>query len=44
MDTLINIIFSLYGLGILVALGLLIYFIVKRVKAKKTENFEKRDN
>jgi uncharacterized membrane protein len=44
MNTLVNIIFSIYGLGVLIALVLLIYFIVKRVKDKKTENFEKRDN
>jgi len=44
MNTLVNIVFSIYGLGVLIALVLLVYFIVKRVKDKKTENFEKRDN
>jgi flagellar biogenesis protein FliO len=44
MNTLVNIIFSIYGLGVLIALILLVYFIVKRVKDKKSENFEKRDN
>ena len=44
MNTLVNIIFSVYGLFFAVALVLLVYFIVKRVKDKKTEDFEKRDN
>jgi cytochrome bd-type quinol oxidase subunit 1 len=37
-------IFAIYGLLFLVAIVLLAYFIFKRVKARKTENFEKRDN
>jgi len=44
MNTLVSIVFSIYGLGILIALILLVYFIVKRVRDKKSENFEKRDN
>ncbi|MDX9777156.1 MAG: hypothetical protein RBT43_00155 [bacterium] len=44
MNNLTKIVFSFYGLLFIVALILLVYFIVKRIKAKKTENFEKRDN
>lgn len=34
----------LYGLGILLAVVALIYFIAKRIDDKKREDFEKRDN
>lgn len=34
----------LYLLGIIFVIAALIYFIVKRVEAKKNEDFEKRDN
>jgi hypothetical protein len=35
---------SLYGLGFIIFLILLIYVIINRVEEKKRENFEKRDN
>ena len=34
----------LYGLGILAAIAIIIYFIAKRVDDKQREDFEKRDN
>lgn len=34
----------LYGLGIILSILALLYLIVKRVKDKKGESFEKRDH
>ncbi|MEZ4938419.1 MAG: hypothetical protein R2799_12590 [Crocinitomicaceae bacterium] len=44
MDTVATVIVWLYGLGIAAALVLLIYLIFKRIKDKKSENFEVREN
>jgi hypothetical protein len=38
------VILGVYGLGGFALLVLLIYFIIKRIEAKKLEDFEKRDN
>lgn len=34
----------IYGGGLIVAGGILVYLIIRRVKEKKNEDFEKRDN
>lgn len=44
MNVLLFVLICIYGLFFLLAIGLLIFFIVKRIKAKKLEDFEKRDN
>jgi hypothetical protein len=44
MDTAPIIILALYGLAALVALVLLIFLIRRRIRIKKEETFEKRDN
>ena len=41
MFTIIGVLYALFWLVLLI---LLIYFIIKRIEAKKTEDFEKRDN
>jgi len=38
-----EIVILIYGIGFLILLGLLIYFIIQRIKNKKLENFEDRD-
>lgn len=38
------VILATYGIGGFVLLLLLIYFIIKRIDAKKQEDFENRDN
>jgi uncharacterized membrane protein len=35
---------ALYTLGILATIMIIVYLIIKRVNAKKSETFEKRDN
>ncbi len=44
MDTVALVIVWLYGTAIAAAIVLLIYLIFKRIKEKKSENFEDRDN
>lgn len=44
MSSIIKVVLSIYGLLIGVAVILVIFFLTKRIKAKKLENFEKRDN
>jgi len=44
MDNVANIMVALYGLGITALAVLLIYLIFKRIKDRKKENFERRDN
>lgn len=44
MEILTAFIFMIQGLIGLTLLIALIYFIVKRIEAKQTEDFEKRDN
>lgn len=44
MSSIVKIVLSIYGLFIGVVIILVIYLIIKRIKAKKLENFEKRDN
>lgn len=39
-----NIIFALYGIFIVVAFIIIIYLIFRRIKIKKQEDFEQRDN
>jgi len=41
MFTIIGVLYVLFWLVLLI---LLLYFIIKRIEAKKTEDFEKRDN
>ena len=44
MNNVPELILTIYGgIGIIV-LGLLIYFIIKRIQEKSKEDFEKRDN
>lgn len=38
------IILSIYGIGFLILIALLIYLIFRRIRIKETEDFEKRDN
>lgn len=38
------VILGFYGLGGVILFVLLIYFIMKRIEAKKQEDFENRDN
>jgi len=38
------IILAIYGFGFFVIFSLLIYLIFRRIKIKKTEDFENRDN
>jgi len=44
MDVPSIIILTIYGIGFLVVLALLIYLIFRRSKIKETEDFEERDN
>lgn len=44
METAAIVITTIYGLAIATMLVLLIYLIFKRIKDKKQEHFEKRDN
>lgn len=37
-------IIALYGLAILAVIGILVYLVIRRVKLKEEETFEKRDN
>ncbi len=41
---LILLLILIYGGIALLVLGLLIYFIIRRIQEKEKENFEKRDN
>jgi cytochrome bd-type quinol oxidase subunit 1 len=44
MDWLAILLIGLYSLLFVASVALLVYFIVRRVKIKKTEDFEKRNN
>ena len=44
MDTATSLILSLYGLAGLGILVVIVYLIIRRIKIKKKEDFEKRDN
>jgi hypothetical protein len=44
MEVASYVIACLYALGIAAAVLMLIYLIIKRIKDKKLEDFEKRDN
>jgi hypothetical protein len=40
----LHIIIAIQGLALLISLGLIIFLIARRIKIKKTETFEKRQN
>ncbi len=44
MDTVGKVILWIYAIGAVIAVILLIYFIIRRIKIKKKEDFEERDN
>jgi uncharacterized membrane protein len=44
MDTPAIVIMSLYGLGFIIMVILLIYLIFRRIHIKESEDFEKRNN
>lgn len=44
MSAIIKVVLSIYGLLTGVAIILVIFLLIKKMKAKKLENFEKRDN
>ena len=43
-ETLAKIFMSFYGIAIVGAIVIAIFLIIRRIKIKKTETFEKRDN
>ncbi len=44
MDTVSKVLFSVYGIALLIVLVILVYLIVKRIDTKEREDFEKRSN
>jgi hypothetical protein len=44
MSWLDTVFLSVHGLGVLFVVGALVYLVVRRVRVKKEETFEKRDS